>query len=120
MRRHVIALLVAATLLAAAPLAQSPSLPTPEAAFGHRMGADRELADWPSLQRYFETIAAASDRVELVDAGPTTEGRRLIAAIVTSPDNIKRREEIRANALRLADPRTLDEAGAPPLPPRPP
>ena len=56
--------------------AQAPAgIQTPEAAFGFRMGADRELADWPSLQRYFETIAAASDRVELVDAGPTTEGR---------------------------------------------
>ena len=98
MRRHSIALVMAATLLAAAPLAQSPSLQTPEAAFGHRMGADRELADWPALQRYFETIAAASDRVELVDAGPTTEGRRLIAAIVSSPENITRLEEIRARA----------------------
>ena len=64
------------------------------------------------LQNYFETVAAASDRVELVDAGPTTEGRRLIAAIVSSPENIERLEEIRANSLRLADPRTLDEAAA--------
>ena len=35
-----------------------------------------------------------------------------IAAIVSSPENITRLEEIRANALRLADPRTLDEAAA--------
>ena len=112
MRKTLIAVCVAAGLFAAVPQAQGPAIQTPEAAFGHRMGADRELADWPALQRYFETIAAASDRVELVDAGPTTEGRRLIAAIVSSPDNIKRLEEIRANALRLADPRTLDEAAA--------
>ena len=111
MRVRSIALLIS-FLLSVAVGAQAPALPTPEAAFGHRMGADRELADWPSLQRYFETIAAASDRVELVDAGPTTDGRRLIAAIVSSPDNIRRLEEIRANALRLADPRTLDEAAA--------
>ena len=76
------------------------------------MGADRELADWPSLQRYFENVAAASDRVELVDAGPTTEGRRLIAAIVSSPENINRLEEIRANGLRLADPRRTEEPAA--------
>src|SRR5687768_3891782 len=112
MRRHAIALFVAAMVLAAAPFAQSPSIPAPEAAFGHRMGADRELADWPSLQKYFESVAAASDRVELVDAGPTTEGRRLIAAIVSSADNIKRLEEIRANALRLADPRRTEEPAA--------
>ena len=112
MRTSAIALFVAAAVLAAGPHAQSSSIQTPEAAFGHRMGADRELADWPSLQRYFETVAAASDRVELVDAGPTTEGRRLIAAIVSSSDNIKRLEEIRANALRLADPRRIEEPAA--------
>ncbi len=112
MRKTLIALSVAAMLSAAVPHAQAPGIQSPEVAFGHRMGADSELADWPALQRYFETIAAASDRVELVDAGPTTEGRRLIAAIVSSPENIRRLEEIRANSLRLADPRTLDEAAA--------
>ncbi len=75
------------------------------------MGADRELADWPGLQRYFETLAAASDRVDLVDAGPTTGGRRMIAAVVTAPENLARLEEIRLNSMRLSDPRTLDEAG---------
>ncbi len=112
MRKTSLALLVAAVLSIAAPEAQGPAIQTPEAAFGHRMGADRELADWPGLQRYFESIAAASDRVEIVDAGPTTEGRRLVGAIVSSPENIARLEEIRTNALRLADPRTLDEAEA--------
>jgi hypothetical protein len=112
MQRHAIAVLLVAVVLAVGPSAQSPAIQTPEAAFGHKMGADRELADWPSLQRYFETVAAASDRVELVDAGPTTEGRRLIAAIVSSADNIKRLEEIRANALRLADPRRTEEPAA--------
>ena len=112
MHRWLLALLLAA-LASAALGAQAPAtLPSPEAAFGFRMGADRELADWPGLQRYFETIAAASDRVEIVDAGPTTEGRRLIAAIVSSPENLARLEQIRANSLRLADPRLLDEQAA--------
>jgi len=112
MRTTLIAIAVAAGLFAAVPQAQAPAIQTPEAAFGHRMGADRELADWPGLQRYFEAVAAASDRVEIVDAGPTTEGRRLIGAIVSSPENLARLEEIRTNALRLADPRRLDEAEA--------
>jgi hypothetical protein len=104
----ILAIFVSAALAAQAPVA----LPSPESAFGFPMGADRELADWPGLQRYFETIAAASDRVELVDAGPTTEGRRLIAAIVSSPENLARLEQIRANSLRLADPRLLDDQAA--------
>ena len=110
--RTAIAAVVATALLAAGLTAQSPAVQTPEAFFGHKMGADRELADWPSLQKYFDSVAAASDRVELVDAGPTTEGRRLIAAIISSPENIKRLEEIRANTLRLADPRRLEESDA--------
>jgi hypothetical protein len=111
MRGKLLTVLIACAAIAS-PAAQAPAVQPPDAFFGHRMGADRELADWPSLQKYFENIAAASDRVELVDAGPTTEGRRLIAAIVSSPQNIARLEEIRSNALKLADPRTLDDAGA--------
>lgn len=104
-----LAFLVSAALGAQAP-AVSAALQDPEAFFGFRMGADRELADWPSLQRYVESIAAASDRVDLVDAGPSTDGRRLIAAVVSAPDNLARLEEIRITNLKLADPRTLDEA----------
>jgi hypothetical protein len=112
MRGTLLTLLIAGVVIAA-PSAQSPAaLQAPDAFFGHRMGADRELADWSSLERYFTSIAAASDRVELVDAGPTTEGRRMIAAIVSSPQNIQRLEQIRTTAIRLADPRTLDEDAA--------
>ncbi|MEO8679459.1 MAG: M14 family metallopeptidase [Vicinamibacterales bacterium] len=92
--------------------ASGSSIHTPEQFFGFRMGADRELADWAALQRYVETVAAASDRVEITDAGRSTEGRRLVAVIVTAPDNLARLEEIRATAMRLSDPRTLDADAA--------
>ena len=112
MRARSIALLLIFSISVALGAQAPAALQTPEAAFGFKMGADRELADWPGLQRYFETVAAASDRVELVDAGPSTEGRRMIAAVVSSPENIAQLEQIRTNALRLADPRTLDEPAA--------
>ena len=109
------ALLLFAWLVSAALSAQSPAppgAPSPESFFGFRMGADRQLAGWPALQRYVETLAAASDRVDLLDAGATTDGRRLVAAVVSAPDNLARLDDIRAASLRLADPRTLDEASA--------
>jgi hypothetical protein len=81
--------------------------PAPDAHFGFRIGADRELAGPDAIERYFERVSAASDRVRLVDVGRTTEGRRTIAAIVSSSDNIKALEQIRAANRRLADPRTL-------------
>jgi hypothetical protein len=84
-----------------------PQIVSPEAFFGFRMGADTELAAWPQIREYFEQVARASDRVELVDAGPTTDGNRMIAAIVSAPENIARLDAIKAANRRLADPRTL-------------
>ena len=76
------------------------------------MGADRQLASAAAIERYFEQIAAASDRVELVDLGRTTEGNRTIAAIISAPDNIQNLARIRATNQRLADPRTLPQEDA--------
>jgi hypothetical protein len=85
-----------------------PSAPVPpETFFGFRMGTDGRLAAWPDIERYFTEIAAASDRVELVPVGTTTEGRRSFGAVVSAPENVARLEEIRQQNLRLADPRTL-------------
>jgi hypothetical protein len=91
----------AATAQVAAPVL------SPEAHFGFRMGADRQLAPADAIERYFEQVAAASDRVELVDLGKTTDGNRTVAAIITSPENIRNLARIRATNQRLADPRTL-------------
>ena len=104
-------LLSSSALGAQQPSAQ-PAIQTPEAFFGFPIGADRQLADWPSIERYVERVAAASPRVRVTDIGVTTDGRRLIAAIVSAPENIERLEEIRGNALRLADPRLLDAEAA--------
>ncbi len=98
--------LVLVFLLVAAPAAAQ-QVQSPESFFGFRMGADTELATWPRIREYFEQVARASDRVELVDAGPTTDGNRLIGAIISAPENVARLDAIKAANRRLADPRTL-------------
>jgi hypothetical protein len=92
---------------------QAPSpVPAPDSYFGFRMGADRQLAAWPEMLKYFEAVAAASDRVELVDAGPTTDGNRLIGAVISAPENLTRLDAIKSANRQLADPRTIAEAQA--------
>jgi hypothetical protein len=93
-------------VLVAAP-GYAQEVPSPEAFFGFRMGADAKVASWPRIRDYFERVAAASDRVELVNAGPTTDGNELIGAIISAPENIARLQAIKAANRRLADPRTL-------------
>jgi len=82
-------------------------VPAPEAFFGFKMGADGKLADWAAITKYFETVAAASPRVEMVDVGPTTEGRRIIGAIISSADNIRNLPTLQIDNRLLADPRKL-------------
>jgi hypothetical protein len=89
------------------PLRAAAQVPAPEAFFGFKMGADGKLADWPSIRKYFETVAAASPRVELVDVGPTTEGRRIIGAIISSIDNVRNLPTLQIDNRLLADPRKL-------------
>src|SRR5215203_1156839 len=107
--RRTASLLCALLALASTAAAQ---IPSPEAHFGFAMGADRQLASADAIERYFERVAAQSDRVELVDLGATTEGNRTIAAIVSASENLRNLEQIRATNQRLSDPRTLspDEA----------
>ena len=70
----------ALTLLTLArPLAAQ--IPSPEQHFGFRMGADRQLASADGIGRCFERVASSSDRVRIIDIGPTTEGHRTIAAM---------------------------------------
>ena len=61
------------------------AIPTPTEVIGHEIGTRHTRP--AQVVRYFEAVAEASDRVVLREHGRTYEGRRLIHAIVTSPDN---------------------------------
>src|SRR5262249_60362448 len=86
--------------------------PTPESFLGFKAGADRKLADYGQITRYFEQLDAASDRVSVRVLGETTLGRKLIMATISSAQNIRDAARYEAMARRLADPRALaaDEA----------
>jgi len=79
---------------------------------GFRPGADHKLADYDTLVRYFRALDAASDRVRVVDVGPTAEGRTMIAAIISSEANQRRLLRLRQISRRLALARDLDDRQA--------
>ena len=93
-------------LALAAPAAAQ--VPSPDAHFGFRLGADRRLATADDIERYFTLVASQSDRVKLVDLGKTTDGHAMPAAVISAPENIRNLDRIRAANLRLSDPRTLE------------
>ena len=84
-------------------------VPSPLDVLGYRIGERHTLPH--EVVDYFRRVAASSPRVVVEEHGRTYEGRPLIHAIVTSPANHARLEEIRRANLRLSDaPETVSDA----------
>jgi hypothetical protein len=98
-------------LLLIAPLAAA-SLPTPESVLGFKPGADFKLATYDQSVDYFRKVAAASKYVKLIEAGKTTQGRTMVFALVSSPDNLSKIDRYREIARRLAHPQGLSDTEA--------
>jgi len=83
-------------------IANAQSLPSPKEHFGFNIGDDYQLANYTQTEAYFKKLAAASDRVKMVDIGLTEEGRHQWMMIVSSPQNIKNLDRFRDIAQKLA------------------
>ncbi len=88
------------------------SIPLPDSVLGFHPGADFQLADWPSILAYLRQLDQASDRMVLEQIGQSAEGQPLVLAIISSPENLARRDRYREIAERLARAEGLDEAAA--------
>lgn len=99
--RAAAALLCAASLSAPLVVAQ---VPDPVSFFGHEVGADYKLINYTDMSRYFRAVEQASDRVKLVDIGPTSYGQRMVMAIITSKANHARLERLREISYAMAHP----------------
>ncbi len=90
--------------------AQGRDVPTFAQVSGHAFG--ERITQHHEMVRYLEALAATSDRVQVVRQGTSWEGRELMLAIVSAPENLARLDAIRANSLALADARRTDPAAA--------
>ncbi len=110
-KRIGLALLLVLGLLAAPSLYGQGQFQPPK--FGQAtVGDDYFLANYTQLQEYWTALAKTSDRMKLVEIGKTSEGRPMMMAIITSPENHKNLAKYRDIAVRLAraDGITEDEA----------
>lgn len=110
---HRSAILVAALVLnIAMPLAGQSRIPTPESVVGFAPGAEHKLATYDQTIEYFKKLDAASDRMTLVEAGTSSQGRTFYFALISSPDNLKKIDRHREIARRLSRPEGLSEVQA--------
>ena len=108
--------LVAGTLfslfLGSGTAAAQRTVPTPESVIGFAIGDDFQLASYEQSMAYFRALDEASDRVELVEVGRTSEGRAWYVALISSPENLANVERYREISQRLAHPEGLTDAEA--------
>lgn len=89
-------------------LAQTP----PKDVLGFNIGDDYQMASYSQLETYWKKLATESNRMKLVDIGPTAEGRRQYMAVLSSPENIKNLDKYKGIARRLAQAEGLTEEQA--------
>ena len=87
-------------------------VPSPESVLGYRAGADFHLASYDESLAYFRRLAEASDKVELMKVGRTSEGRDWYIALISSAENLADLERYKEISLRLARPEGLDDEAA--------
>jgi hypothetical protein len=95
-----------------ASLSMTDPLTSPEAFFGYRLGGDQKIARWDKIVAYFNLLSRESDRIKVIDMGPSTEGASFLLVVISSPENISRLEEIRKANLRLSESRGLSDEEA--------
>jgi hypothetical protein len=114
-RLPILVLVLLAVALAAPAVYTQATITPPQFTVGgktYTAGDDYFLANYTQLQAYLAKVDQESDRVKVVDIGKTAEGRPMLMAIITSPENHKklaRYKEI-ANKLARAEGLTDEEA----------
>src|SRR5437870_2635508 len=94
-------LLVAISLLAITAFAQN-KVTSPKEQLGFNFGDDYQLANYAQLVDYWKKLAGQSDRMKLVEIGKSAEGRTMLMAIITAPENHRKLDRYKDIARRLA------------------
>src|SRR4051812_47969235 len=96
-------------LVAAAQASAAQNVPTPESFFGHRVGADYKLIDYKQSIDYFRQLAAASNKIRLMEVGKSSNGMPWTIAIISTPENLARLPRLQEIAQRIAHPSGLTD-----------
>ncbi len=110
MRFRIATFFLCSFLIPGAALAQN-TLQDPGSFLGYELGT--RFSRHSAVVDYFQHVSSQSDRVQTLSYGQTNEGRPLVVAFVSSPQNMARLEQIRHDNLRLAELEAGTPEGAP-------
>jgi len=106
--RKAVSVALLTTALHGSPLLAE-TVPTPQSVLGQDVGTDRYLANYEDSIGYFRKLAATSDRIKLFTAGKTTQGRDMVFAVISSPENLRNLDKYKAISRRLGEAHDLTD-----------
>ena len=93
-------------------LPASSTVPTPLKFFGRMPGTPGELTYAKDIQRYYEALDKASDRVKVWNIGKSEEGRDMFVLAVADEQTIRDLDKYKQLLATLTDTRKISEADA--------
>jgi len=90
------------------------AIPTPKEVLGYDIGEWHVSHD--QLIIYLKALDAASDRIEMVEYARSHENRPLYTVMISTPENLARKEDIRQAHLQLTDYKVSDKVSIENLP----
>lgn len=109
LKKSILFLVVALSVWSCAVDTKSGSIPHPSEYFGREIGDPGVLISHSKILEYYRFMEERSDRVKVVEIGETTEGRPFYYAIVTSPENHARLDNLINMNSNLYDPRGVSD-----------
>lgn len=99
-----------AVLVALPAIAQAQDqVPKPSDVFGFEVGADYKLATYDQMLEYYDRLAEASDRVELITIGQSSMGRPMKLFFISSEENIANLDRYREISEKMARARISEQ-----------
>jgi len=83
---------------------------TPESHFGFKPGADKKLIRWDRLVKYFYKLEHESDRLKVLNMGPSTMGNPFLVLLFSSSRNLNNLDRLQDVNHLLSNPGKLDTA----------
>jgi len=83
---------------------------SPEEYFGFQLGSDRKIARWDKIVDYYKLLEKESDKIKVINMGPSTMGNPFLVVIISSPENLANLNRLQEVNAKLSDPRGIPEA----------
>jgi hypothetical protein len=83
---------------------------SPQEFFGFQLGSDRKIARWDKIVDYLKLLEGESNKIKVVNMGPSTMGNPFLLVIISSEGNLSNLDRLQAVNAKLSDPRGIAEA----------